>query len=181
MVDAGGIVLNDTITRQDVSRIEINQVRLTGGVGVMTGRASSSEFLNVFAVITPARILLAVHHRAAMALVAQRKIRLIIGRAIRQQLPALEQRNVGGTVRALGNSAAAARRLIVVMAVAAVSEAGNGPRQDETGHKGIFSNGFYRMKRRVAGREFQARVRLGKLPLHAGGTTIAAVGVATET
>ena len=181
MINAGGSVFQNTITRQDVSGIEINQVRLTGSMRVMASRAGGSKFLNVFAVITPARGLFAVHHRAAMALVAQRKIRLIVGRAIRQQLPALEQRNVGGTVRALGNGAAAARRLIVVMAVSAVGEAGNGPRQNEAGHEGIFPDGFYRMKRRVAGREFQARVRLGKLSLHPGGPAIAAVAVATET
>jgi len=49
-------------------------------------------------------------------------------------------------MRAFGAGAAIARPLVVVVAIAALNQAGHAQRQDQAGHQGIFPDDFHRMK-----------------------------------
>ena len=82
-------------------------------------------------------------------------------------------------MRTFRTRSARARSLIVIVTIRAIHEARNGLRCEQAGHIGIFSSSFNGMKRRIAARKFQPRVRLHKLTRHLGWPTGKTVGVAT--
>ena len=95
VVDARGGVLHDTIKRLDVEGVEINQVRLIGGMRVVAGRAGGMKFLDVLFVIRPTGGQFAVHHRTAVALIAQSEAGGIVAGPIGQLEIAFQQRREG--------------------------------------------------------------------------------------
>lgn len=95
MIQAGGGILQDSVQRQDISRVEINQVRLVGGVRIMASGAGGPIFLDMFLVILPTGGLFTVHHRTAVTFIAQRKAGLTVADAIGQQEVAFQQRRKG--------------------------------------------------------------------------------------
>ena len=178
MVGTGGGVIEHAVVGCNIDGVEINQVRLGGGVGIVAGGAGGLKFLNMFAVIAPTGRLLAVHHGAAVAFVAERKVRRIVRRAVGQAQLALQQRGIGRAVRAVRAGAAGGGILIAVVAVTAADTTGGGEGRDEAGHAGAFAHAFDGMERGVAGTELQAGIGLGHLAGNLGRTARRAVAVA---
>ena len=181
VVQTGGVVAQRAVQGLDVGGVEIDQVRLGGGVRVVASGAGGLIFLNMFPVITPAGSLLAVHDGTTVAFVAEGKIRRIVRRAIGQAQHALEQWGIGRAMRAIGTGTAGGGILIAVVTITTANETGGGERRDEAGHAGVFAKAFDGMERGVAGAEFQAGIGLGNLAGNPGRAARRAVAVAAET
>ena len=133
-------------------------------VGIVTSRASRLRGDDVFVVAR--KTLVGKDAGTAVTFVTKVVGHHVLDTEISQGKIAVQNRNVGGTVRSFRACATRSWSLVVVMAIGAVDLAPGGHRGNETWDETVLALSLNGMKGRIRGREIEPRIGLHELPRH---------------